>query len=187
MIDLAHVADIGPDEIVARYILFSKHFRPGNQTVKADALMPPPNLRLSVTRHLMASETELWQIRQKIAADRNLTLYGRGDISVGIIRIQHLEVLPDPTNGNPNHSNVQGWPAEKHEQKLIAQELAKEAAFRPTPAQVEDAPPAESPAPVPAPNATENPGPAGQSASWLARCVPACWRFIRRLFRKESG
>ncbi len=182
MIDPAHVPDIGPDEIVARYILFSKHIRPSNQTVKPDAFIPHPYPDLSVTRHLMANEVELWQVGVRVAAERSLTLHGRADVSVGIVRGQNLEILPDPIEGNPNHSNVRKWPPEKHEQKIIALELSKDSVFRPTPATA----PAEGPAPA------ENPGPNVHSAGWFAG-VKACWRLIlrgvsrlRAVFRKKS-
>jgi hypothetical protein len=134
MIDPLHVPPVGADEIVARYVLQSSHVRRGDQTVKPDAFVPHPYQDLSVTRHVMATQDELWAIGAGVAALIGKTLHGRGDVNAAVILHQGLAVEPDPVDGNPNHANVVGWPVDKPAQKIIAQEIAANAIFVAAPA-----------------------------------------------------
>jgi hypothetical protein len=134
MIDPANVPDVGHDETLARYVLFQKHIR-NDGTVKADAFVPPSDLQLSVTRHLAATETDLWEVGDAVAAEREKTLYGRADIGVAMCVGQRLVVRPAPIAGNPNHAHIEEWPAEKALQKIIAQELAATSVFVPKPSE----------------------------------------------------
>jgi hypothetical protein len=132
MIDPANVPGVATEEVVARYVLFRGHVR-ADKTVKPDAFIPHPHRDLSVTRHYQATEAELWEVGENVAANRRLTLHGRADVRVEVIRGQSLEVVPDPIPGNPNHANMKEWPAEKSAQKIIAAELAKAAIFLSSP------------------------------------------------------
>lgn len=131
MIDPANVQEVGASEVLARYVLQSSHVRRSNQSVKPDAFVPHPHKDLSVTRHLRATEDELWSVGQAIAVARGITLYGRGDISASHCMAQRLSVKAAPIEKNPNHANVSDWPADKASQKMIAQELAATASFVP--------------------------------------------------------
>jgi hypothetical protein len=133
MIDPASVPDVGDNETLARYVLQRSHIRRSDRTVKPDAFMPPPDLQLSATRHRMATEAEIWEIGESVAAARILTLYGRGDFSVTACIDQRLGVSAAPVVGNPNHAHVLKWPDDKAGQKSIAQEIAASATFVPKP------------------------------------------------------
>jgi hypothetical protein len=122
-------AEVRPDESLARYVLQSSHIRRSTSTVKPDAFIPHPYSELSVTRHLTASEAELWAIGEDIARTIEKTLYGRADISAAVCLAQELQIRADPTPANPNHANVCCWPVDKPAQKIIAQELAAAATF----------------------------------------------------------
>jgi hypothetical protein len=125
MIDPAvGVPEVGADEKLARYILQSSHVRRSSHTVKPDAFVPHPYRALSVTRHRMATEVELWNVGAEVAREVEKTLYGRADIRALSCLSQRLRVDPDPTDSNPNHANVCEWPADKPAQKIIAMELA---------------------------------------------------------------
>ena len=129
MIDPKNVPSVAADEKLARYILFSGHFRRSDESVKPDALIPHPRSALSVTRHLHTSEFELWSIGEDVAAARG-RLYGRADFGVEACTKQRLRVEPDPIiPKNPNHANVTGWPPDKPAQKIIAQEIAATASY----------------------------------------------------------
>jgi hypothetical protein len=130
MIDPANVPSVDADELVARFIMQRSHFR-SDQTVKPDAFFPPHNLKLSVTRHRSATESEIWTIAQSVATKRQRTLYGRADVGVSAFLRHRLSVDSAPEQDNPNHANVLGWPAEKAAQKNLAQEIAAEAGFKP--------------------------------------------------------
>ena len=119
-------------EMLARFILFGGWFRKSNQTAKPDAFMPPPNLRLSVTRHLGLPEAEIWTIGEDVTRTRPAaTLYGRADIETAQVRDVSLAVQPSPAPGNPNHADIVDWPNDKPSQKSVAQELAARARFVP--------------------------------------------------------
>ena len=60
MFDPAQVPPVSSDELLARFIVFSKHIRSSNMTDKPDAFMPHPLIELPVTGHREATEDELW-------------------------------------------------------------------------------------------------------------------------------
>lgn len=126
MIDPADVPSVGVTEILARYIMHSSHVR-ADQTVKPDAFMPYSLVQMSVTRHLRATENEIWTIGHEVAALRQRSLHGRADIATSDCLRQRLAVTAAPIEGNPNHANVGDWPVDKPAQKIIALELASKA------------------------------------------------------------
>lgn len=125
---------IAPDEWVARFVTGSRWLR-GDGSIRPDAFIPPPDLRLSVTRHDALSGEELWSIGRtvvaQIAMTRGAELYGRADLRDRDVSRSGLATELAPLSGNPYHAEIVGWPAEKSAQKSIAQELAAIAAFRP--------------------------------------------------------
>lgn len=130
MIDPSSVPVVQADEMLARYVLYSKHIR-NNQTIRPEAFMPHPHGQLSVTRHLNATEGELWEIGTTIAALRKRDLYGRGDVEASAFLERGLAVEADPIldgsklSPNANHANVSGWPHDdKGKQKELALEIA---------------------------------------------------------------
>lgn len=127
------VPPVAPDEQVARFVLFSRHFRSSDHTVKPDAFIPHPHADLSVMRHLQAAEDEIWQEGRRVATARDVSLYGRADVSVTTFRAQSVDVVAAPIPENPNHANAVGWANEKAEQKLKAIEIALKATYRPRP------------------------------------------------------
>ncbi len=128
MIDPENVPPIAQDEMLARFVFFRDHLR-SNGNLKPNAFMPPPDLELSVTRHLMTSESELWAIGMDIGEARQRPLIGRGDVSATVCLAQNLTVNADPLAENPNHAAVRGWPVDKPAQKNIALEMAANAMF----------------------------------------------------------
>jgi hypothetical protein len=128
MIDPNNVPSIGEDETLARYVLHSRHVR-NDRTVKPDAFVPHPHRDLSVTRHLFATDEELWSVGEQVAAKIGKTLYGRADIGAASCAAQKLTVKATPVEENPNHADVAGWPADKPAQKVIALELAEAANY----------------------------------------------------------
>lgn len=129
MIDSMKVPPVESHESLARFVLQSSHIRKSDGSLKLDAFMPPPNLELSVSRHLFATEDELWTIAKSIADPLGKTLYGRGDIRAGTCQGLKLHVQADPVEGNPNHAIITRWPTDKPAQKSIAQQLAATAKF----------------------------------------------------------
>ncbi len=118
-----NVPPIDSDEWLARFIHYQRYIRQ-DRTVRADAYIPYPYPDLSVTRHLQLSEAELWRIGRDVARQINKTLHGRVDAQVFVFEQQHLQVVADPVQDNPNHANVIDWPVEKPAQKIIAQQIA---------------------------------------------------------------
>lgn len=124
MINPANVPPVSDDELLVRYILHKSHIRASDRSLKPDAFIPHPHTDLSVTRHLMATDGELWSVGQGVATARGKTLYGRGDFSAAVCVTLRLTIQAAPVAGNPNHANVKGWPAEKPLQKILAQQIA---------------------------------------------------------------
>jgi hypothetical protein len=135
MLDSAKVPPVSPDETLARFIIFSKHFRSSNNTVKPDAFIPHPQTELSVTRHRQATNDEIWQEGERVAALRSTTLYGRADVTAAVFTDEELSVVPKPIiPENPNHADVIDWPAEKPAQKMKAVDIASKAQYLSRPA-----------------------------------------------------
>jgi hypothetical protein len=134
VLDPANVPPLEAGEILARYILASSHFRRSDNSVKPDAFIPHPRIELSLTRHFQATEEELWNEGRRVSLLRQLTLYGRADVSVDAFLSESLQVVAKPLPENPNHADAIGWPANKAEQKIKALEIARNAAFVSKPA-----------------------------------------------------
>jgi len=128
------VPDVDPDELLSRFVLTRRHIHGHTGALKADAFMPHPHDSLSVTRHLQATEGEIWRIGADVARQRGKTLCGRGDVLAASYADQKLRAEKDPVPGNPNHVNIRGWPLnDKAAQKMIALEIAAVAKFVPPP------------------------------------------------------
>jgi hypothetical protein len=119
---------VAPDELLARYIIYSKWIRSSNQTVKQDAFIPPDS-ELSVTRHLHLTEEGIWKIGRKIIDGTPRSLYGRADVKTSHVIAQRLNVVPQPEDDNPNHANIINWPPDKDARKMCALEIARAAQF----------------------------------------------------------
>jgi hypothetical protein len=124
MIDPDNVPEILEAEQLARYITQSGQFRSGDLTVKPELFMPHPRFALSVTRHLDATEAELWQVGTDVSDAMSRQLYGRSDIQARHCAVDNLAVLAKPLPKNPNHADIEGWPSIKQDQKMIALKLA---------------------------------------------------------------
>ena len=125
-----HISD---DEWLARFVVFGRWVRE-NGTVRPDAFVPPPDLNLSVTRHLALSDEQLWARGADVASARNANLTGRADLRAAAVRsLSPLNVLEATIAGNPEHAHIVGWPADKPSQKMLAQQLAASAKFIPAP------------------------------------------------------
>ncbi len=131
MLDPKSVPPVDHKEVLARFVTQRSQFRPSDGTVKQNLFIPPPNLKLSVTRHRDATEAEIWQVGREVAREmsreRVRTLYGRCDIRCGDCESEKLRVEPEPLDNNPNHADILGWPEQKQDQKAIAIKLAAKA------------------------------------------------------------
>ena len=89
--------DIADSEVLARFILFRKWIRI-DETVKPEALLPTPDLELSVFRHNGMAEDELWRIgKEEVADKRKTNLYG-GQI---FWQVSHVSKTSELYHKNP--------------------------------------------------------------------------------------
>lgn len=123
MLDPSNIPPVEETEILARYVLQSKHFR-NDGTPRPELFMPHPYQDLSVTRHREATELEIWQVGNDVATQTGKTLYGRFDIQAKDCQIESLRVEAKPVENNPNHADITGWSSSKPEQKTLAQKIA---------------------------------------------------------------
>jgi len=129
VLDPGAIPSVDPAEVLARYVLFSGHFRTSDNSVKPNAFIPHPYADLSLTRHVAATDAELWAEGQRIAVERTATLYGRADVPANAFTTQGLRTVPDPLPENPNHAVVNEWPKDKPAQKLMAIQIASKATY----------------------------------------------------------
>ena len=130
MLDPDNVPPVTPDELVARFIYVRRNIRNSDNTIKPDAFMPHPRIKMSVTRHIAATEEEIWTEGLRVGEVRNLPLQGRGDFLVGSAIAAGIEIVSEKIPENPNHADGIGWPADKGEQKMKATEIAKAATLQ---------------------------------------------------------
>ncbi len=122
-------------ELLARF-LTQKDWLRADGTIKQDAFFPPRDLHLSVTRHGDLNETALWAIGQQVVDEivpkrPSAALFGRVDLfALTVTGLPPLRVVPTPIQNNLNHAHIDGWPADKSEQKSLAQTLAAAAGRR---------------------------------------------------------
>jgi hypothetical protein len=132
MIDPDQAPPVADAEWLARYVTQSGQFRTSDSTVKPDLFIPHPRPELSVTRHLEATESEIWQVGSDVSTAMGRSLYGRADIRARHCAIDALRVMAKPLPNNPNHADIEGWPTAKQDQKAIALKLAAASQFVPS-------------------------------------------------------
>jgi hypothetical protein len=119
---------VDPKELLTRFLTSRNHYSPHNRRVKYGAFMPPSDLRLSVFRVEGLSNVEIWEIGEKNVVQKSeKTLHGRAEIKT--IEVTEKGLSVDPDNNPPRHASIIGWYQDKGKQKLIAMELAAEAAL----------------------------------------------------------
>jgi len=123
MLNPNHIPPVEDDELLARYATQRGHFRPSDGIARPSLFIPHPNQELSVTRHREATETEIWVAGHHVAMAQNRQLYGRCDLQAGDCKFSSIKVTAKPTQRNPNHADIEGWPEKKEDQKSIAQKL----------------------------------------------------------------
>lgn len=129
MLPLDSIPEVGRQETLSRFILFSKHIRKSDGTVRPDAFVPHPHEELSVNRDLQATDKETWDAGLAVAGKLSRTLHGRADALAATYQSQLLTTIAAPLEDNPNHVNVCQWPIGRPEQLLRAKEIAE---LRPT-------------------------------------------------------
>lgn len=127
MLDPNNIPPVEDDELLARYVTQKSQFRPSDKQIKQSLFIPHPRQELSVTRHLEATQAEIWAVGRDVSAALNRQLYGRTDIRAGNCRIEMLRVVDKPIVHNPNHADIEGWPTAKEDQKAIALKLVASA------------------------------------------------------------
>lgn len=130
MIASSSVDPVRDEETLARFVLHESRVR-ADGTIRADEFMPPRTLELSVSRHGVTDERQLWERGSVVAAVRNLKVVGRADIVAAAVRtVRPLDVLPAPLPEDLQHAHIIGWPAgPKEAQKALAQALSISATF----------------------------------------------------------
>jgi hypothetical protein len=133
MLDPKNIPPVEDDEFLARYVTQRGQFRPSDKQVKQSLFLPHPRQELSVTRHLEATEAEIWSAGNDVSRALARELYGRADIQAGACKLEMLRVVAKPILNNPkipdnpNHADIEGWPEAKADQKAIALKLAASA------------------------------------------------------------
>ena len=117
--------EVRESEPLARYFFDRSQYKPSENRVKYSAFLPARDGNTSVFRVYDLSEKEIWKIGDHVAQRHDKDVLGRADIIVVDVLKAGLNVKPD--NTPPRHANISNWPSERHEQKLIAIELAENA------------------------------------------------------------
>lgn len=123
MLDPNNIPEVGPNELLVRFILTRKHFNQITREVRAEAFSPRPWVELSMNRQREASANETWALGRAIASKLEKQLRGLVNVPVSACLNAGLRVIAAPVEGNPNHVNVVGFPEAKQEQMLIAIKL----------------------------------------------------------------
>lgn len=119
----------GQNEILSRFIFSDSHFRRGRGEVKPDAFLPSPEfLETSIYRAAGLDRSEI-QVAGGIAgASSGRSLKAWADVLAGVVLEVGLSVRPD--NQPERHAAIIGWPEQKDEQIVLAQQLAEAATLQ---------------------------------------------------------
>jgi hypothetical protein len=122
--------DPTPDEVTSRYLRHSNQYAPSIGRVKPHAFHPAPaDHKTSVFRVQGLTESEIWSLGEEhIQSPSGGELRARAELLVAQIAGVGLQV--EPQEPPQRHANIAGWPAEKDELMLKAQELAAVATLR---------------------------------------------------------
>ena len=95
--------------------------------VKPEAFLPALNpVETSVFRMTGLGGPEIQRFGQGLRPTQ--TLHAWANVVAGVVFAVGLDVRPD--NRPPRHATIVGWPSEKHERLMLAQELAASATLR---------------------------------------------------------
>ena len=109
---------------ISRFVMQKRHIRSSDLTIRHNAFMPP-NGRTEISAFHTDGivELDVWALGARAVPDR--TIRGRGDLQKTAISRVGLSV--DYDNVPPRHLNIAGYPTDKDQQVLKAQELARRA------------------------------------------------------------
>jgi hypothetical protein len=119
---------LSPSDKLSRFITSSNYISAEKNIVKRGAFMPPPHNGLSVFCTQNLQEGQIWSLANVILLNPPRRIEYRADITVNQVKQLHLDV--DPDNIPEHHANITGWPGEKSEKMLLAQELASKATLK---------------------------------------------------------
>ena len=77
-----------------------------------------------------SNDEELWKVGYTVVETRGRNLHGRSDIAAIACKVDSLEVIAKPLDGNPNHADIDGFPSKKEDQMSLATKLAASAGSR---------------------------------------------------------
>lgn len=118
------MTEVAPEERLSRFLLDKRLVRSSNNTLKHSAFMPPKSGKLSVYRTSRQEDSVIWEIGQVfVATPRQMSLFGRADITVEAVMFEGLSVVPDLTP-HPLHADIIGWTQDTSLDRLTALKLA---------------------------------------------------------------
>ena len=111
--------DLTKDELLARSVFSTKHFKKSKSVGYADKVFPkafePPKDKdhagqfldeVSVDRCRYLQENRALQLGEQKAAERNLTFYGWAIIEKSTVARKGCDAIASPVNDNPAHANI---------------------------------------------------------------------------------
>ena len=116
---------VDEEEMLTRFIFYSKWYRSSDGSIKPLAFMPKPETNdTSVFRHsgFTDPDSDLSRIGEEGARKRCCNYHGRADIKAEYVYQQGLGI--EPTETPEHHANIVGWPQDKNKRLIIATQLA---------------------------------------------------------------
>lgn len=112
-------------ETAARFLIRSNQFALSHQRVRPQAFYPSKrDHRVSVFIIDGLEDPQIWYLGEEhVAKPQGRTVLARGELTGNqVSEVGDLRLNRD--DHPPRHANIDGWPADKDEWKLLAQELA---------------------------------------------------------------
>ena len=117
-----------PNSQLARFVLSDGRVSHGRANHRA--FMPPPDLELSMFNIDDLDTSGVWAIGNEIRLEQQKsTLYGRADLVTRMATASGVQAIRD--DQPLRHVVLVGWPANKADQKAIAQKLAASSTWVP--------------------------------------------------------
>jgi hypothetical protein len=93
-------------------------------SIKQAAYLPFPHLETSVFRKTKMTPEDYDSIKGTVAHQRNKEIKATALLNIDAIPSKLAISIEPEESQHKLHANITGWPAEKHAQKQIAQQLA---------------------------------------------------------------
>lgn len=107
--DAAARGELGPQEMVSRFIYTEKNIKTSERRPRPNAFKPPPDRQLSTAHCTSLTNEDIWLLARKTLGPNRRKVYARADLMVRDL-IEHRLCAIRDDDPFERHAIVIGWP-----------------------------------------------------------------------------